>query len=164
MADAEKHSSEPPVQSRERRQLLAALMATDHLVGRIDRYISILLLRIYQGHHDANKHSVSHPPQPVKNEPLQASATSPTPYTTSSPQRRGSPSKPVSVSSRVSSNRNSLHLPLLPPLLLLLRPSSPSPPSSPKPATPSASSASSRSGPGPPKPSKTHPKTDPCTS
>lgn len=47
MADSEKHPSEPPVQSRERRQLLAALMATDNLVGRIDRYISILLLRIY---------------------------------------------------------------------------------------------------------------------
>merc|ERR1712187_276272 len=42
MADSEKHS-EPPVQSNptgERRQLLAALMATDHLVGRIDRFIS----------------------------------------------------------------------------------------------------------------------------
>ena len=41
MADSEKHSSESPALSRERRQLLAALMATDNLVGRLDRYRSL---------------------------------------------------------------------------------------------------------------------------
>lgn len=38
MADSEKHTSESPALSGERRQLLAALMATDNLVGRLDRY------------------------------------------------------------------------------------------------------------------------------